>query len=343
MEESSSSVWPMLDFDKFPNGMITGLTLEEINEYLEEDLQREAIAGTSTSKPTNSVHLFSKPTDDESLEKLKMKSIPWGTRQRNSWALALYSKWHSQRELLNDEKFAIPTKDGLLLSNVECLNYWLPKFIFELRKSDGSRYPRNSLISIVAGFNQYFQSNDRHINLFKDDDFRHFRDVLDLACKESSRELTNISKRQADVITRNDEEKMWTLGVLGSDTPKKLIDTLLFLNGLHFALRSGHEHRSLSIKQVRVTEPNDECKFYCLEYTETVSKTNNGGLKSRKLEPKRVKHVDTDSIDNPSRSHALIFLKYINLRPKNASDIFYLSPNQSGSSNWFKVSLYRYR
>jgi len=41
MKESSSSVWPILDFNIFPDNMITGLTLEGIHDYIEKDPQGE--------------------------------------------------------------------------------------------------------------------------------------------------------------------------------------------------------------------------------------------------------------------------------------------------------------
>ena len=333
--------WPILDFDAFPNGMISGLTLSEINECMsihnitpslqEIDETFNSLEGCSTS--------FMSPVSDEQLSAAKRDNIPGGTLQRNNWSIALYIKWYRQRKNLPEEKFPLPSKEELLTVSTECIDYWLAKFIFELRKDDGTRYPRNSLISVIAGLNAFFKTHDRNVNLFADECFKHFRDILDVACKSSSRLIPNAPKRQAEVITHDEEEKMWMLDVLGSDTPEKLIHTLFFLNGLHFALRSGQEHRSLKVSQLKIIPPTPDCQYYSLEYVECVSKTNNGGLKSAKIEPKQVKHIDTNSIDTPCRSHVLLLKKYLERRPNDIDD-FYLTPRKSlkNDNSWYKVS-----
>ena len=184
----------------------------------------------------------------------------------------------------------------LLSSDNSALDYWLAKFIFEVVRQNGTPYRRDNLVSIVAGLNSFFTTNKRYLNLFKDDAFHHFREVLDTACKNSSKAGTSCSTRKAEVISESEEEIMWSQKVLGDKDPETLIQTLLYLNGLRFALKSSQEHRSLTTEQLKVIPPNCNSKYYVIEYTEAVSKTNNannGGLKHRKLDPKKVRHVDT--------------------------------------------------
>ena len=59
-------------------------------------------------------------------------------------------------------------------------------------------------------------------------------------------------------------------------SPQALLDTMIFMSGLYFALRSGQEHRSLRMDQIRLVEPPAGLSF--LLYTENVSKNNPGGL-----------------------------------------------------------------
>ena len=104
-----------------------------------------------------------------------------------------------------------------------------------------------------------------------------------------------------------------------------LLDTMVFYNGLYFALRSGKEHRSLRMNnsQIEVFEQPGERAY--LKYTEDLSKNRQGGLKGRNVKPKIVYHHANQK--NPKRCFVKIFKKYKQLCPdileKNA---FYLQP-----------------
>lgn len=331
--------WPTLDFNKFPNNMISGLTTHEINEAMNQQYTFNELDEYLHVSPKTSQ--FSNATDKQ-IEDASNNLIPKGTKARNKWAVGLYMKWEAQRFSMSgdDQTIPIPKASELKHASLQQLDYWLAKFIFEVVNSNGGRYPRDSLISIVAGINSHLKE-ERSIDLFKQDDFRHFRSILDAACIESSRQGIGICKKQAEVITATEEELLWTKKALGGHTSRALIDTLVFYNGLHFALRSGKEHRDLNIDQIKVKEPNENTEFYVLEYHENVSKTNFGGLKHRRVEPKIVRHVDTMSIRNPERSHALLLKKYLELRPSNSPPAFYLTPITSSSNDqgrWFKTT-----
>ena len=45
-----------------------------------------------------------------------------------------------------------------------------------------------------------------------------------------------IKKRQGEPITIAEENILWEKGVLGEHDPQTLLDTVLFLCGIHFAL-----------------------------------------------------------------------------------------------------------
>ena len=46
-------------------------------------------------------------------------------------------------------------------------------------------------------------------------------------------------------ISNQMEDKMCKEGILGEDTPKKLLDTVFFLIGINFTLHDGEEHKRL--------------------------------------------------------------------------------------------------
>ena len=48
--------------------------------------------------------------------------------------------------------------------------------------------------------------------------------------------------KKAEPLTPEEEELLWEKGLLGKSTPQALVDTILVINGIYLALRSGKEH-----------------------------------------------------------------------------------------------------
>ena len=116
---------------------------------------------------------------------------------------------------------------------------------------------------------------------------------------------------------------MWTLGKLSPNTPQSLLDTMVYMCGLYFVLRSGQEHKYHSVDQIKLVEPADGVPH--LVYTENVSKNNPGGLHNRKLKPKIVIHHA--NLECPSRCLVMFYKAYMSDRPPDLQhNAFYLTP-----------------
>ena len=80
--------------------------------------------------------------------------------------------------------------------------------------------------------------------VFKEPKFKHFQDCLDVEMKR----LTNIgvssTVKQGEPLREDQEQKLWNLGLFGEDSPSVLLNTMVFLIGKNFSLRSGREQRS---------------------------------------------------------------------------------------------------
>ena len=112
---------------------------------------------------------------------------------------------------------------------------------------------------------------------------------------------------------------------MGDHSPSALLNTVFYMSGLYFALRSGKEHRQLrhSLCQIVVIEKVGQTSY--LQYTEDISKNNPGGLKGWKCTPKIIKHFA--NVENPYKCFVRIFKKYNTLCPSNRPlDDFYLKP-----------------
>ena len=208
----------VLDFSVIPNGMISGLTGTEIDALMNE-FEQPGEQETATR--------FSEPQSDKRIQSLKKNSVPVATLRRNQWSLNLFTDWQKQRRehFLPDESFTNELKLQLCEITTPVLDYWLGKFILEVRKRDGSRYPRDSLVSIVAGLNVNIKAQIGPVDIFKGARFAKTQEALDLAMKLSTTEGVGSVKKQAEVITSKDEEKLWS-HTFGDSDPQKLQDTL---------------------------------------------------------------------------------------------------------------------
>ena len=51
-----------------------------------------------------------------------------------------------------------------------------------------------------------------------------------------------LNKAQAQPITKEQENRLWELGLLGDHNAQVLLNTIVYQVGYFFALRSGNEH-----------------------------------------------------------------------------------------------------
>ena len=96
------------------------------------------------------------------------------------------------------------------------------------------------------------------IDFFKDKDFAEFKASLDSEMKRLQSKGLGSKRKQAEPFIVEEENTLWEHGVLGDSTPESLLNTIIHMNGLYFALRSGGEHRNLRHNpcQIEVVEKN---------------------------------------------------------------------------------------
>ena len=156
------------------------------------------------------------------------------------------------------------------------------------------------------------------IDIFKQAGFSRFRMVLDSEIKRLQTSGIGTAQRKAQPITFEDEEILWRKKILGDSTPQSLLDTMLYMNGLYFALRGGKEHRNLRHKpsQIHLIEKPGERPY--LMYVEDVSKNHPGGLKGRKIKPKIVYHHA--NTERPERCFIRLYKLYNSRCPADRPD-----------------------
>ena len=287
-----------------------------------ESAQEPLQTGPSHYATSSSHHMrFAHPKTDEDIQKEREKGVPKATQQDTKYCLNLWEEWRKHRMQISNTNIAPITELAPSM-----LQYWLTRFILEVRKRNGSVYPANTLHHICCGLMRHLrQSGQPEIDFFKDLAFSEFRLSLDAEMKRLQSEGIGSKRKQAEILSEAEENLLWERGFLGERTPQTLLDTMVFCNGLYFALRSGKEHRQLRFHpcQIELVEREGERPY--LKYTEDVSKNHPGGLKGRKVTPKVVFHHA--NIENPQRCFVRLFKRYRELCPKSPpAHAFYLRP-----------------
>ena len=81
--------------------------------------------------------------------------VPKNTSKSTDWAVRVFKAWREQRSEEIDEK----CPDNLLEDpSVDALNFWLARFVVEVRREDGKPYPPATINNILAGLYRYSKS-----------------------------------------------------------------------------------------------------------------------------------------------------------------------------------------
>ena len=268
---------------------------------------------------------FLPPVSEQQLRERVRQRVPRGTAKANSWAFNVWREWASHRNSLvetqQDRHFPVPV-DLVAFSN-EALDYWLSLFVMEVRRRDRSAYPPNSLFQIVAGL-QRFLREERSLSdvvfFSKSSTFGKLRKSLDCRMKELTAAGIGVRVLHADPVTVDDEMQLWRSGVLNTTTSKGLSYAVFFYNCKTFGLRGNTEHRNLDASQF-VLRCDDTGENYVQFYSWN-SKTFQGGLDQRRMQPRIVKQYAVKNDNNLCVYD--VFATYLKMIP--SSGPFYRTP-----------------
>ena len=278
---------------------------------------------------------FAVSMSDKAVEEAKQAAIPKKTKKDTAWCAKIWNDWSSQRNSSSASGEHVPD-----IANMEItqLQRWMSRFVLEIRKTDGTPYPPESIYHIVCGIMRFVRHNGKpEVDFFRDQAFAEFRTVLDAEMKRLKAAGIGSRAHKAEPLTPEEEEMLWDKGVLGDHSPQALLNTVFYQNGVNFALRSGNKHRQLRYKdcQIQVVERPGERPY--LQYVEDVSKNNQGGLRGRKNRSKEVIHHSNE--ENLFRCPVRLFKLYNKLCPKDRPEnAFYLQPLRKFKEDcWFSV------
>lgn len=106
----------------------------------------------------------------------------------------------------------------------------------------GEPYPLNTIYQLIRGLQCQFCDHGRANIKLDNPAFHDFCSSLDGEMKRLNASGEYINKKQAQLITVEQESHLWDLRLLGDHNPQTLLSTTVFQVGLlfFFALRSGN-------------------------------------------------------------------------------------------------------
>lgn len=262
------------------------------------------------------------------------------SKKKAQWAFRVFFNWKVQRNLQGVNDPELRHIGDITEISLPDVTYALKRFILEVRKKDGEYYPSDTLYDLIVSLQMYLHMAGRMVKFFDDPQFQEVTHVSDNQMKFLASQGYTAPREKAQSIEVDDEEKMWTEGVLGDSNPKQLVDTLLYSFGVHFALRAVKEHKSLRVgpRSQFALKFDRQLGLEYLEYTEDSSKNNQGGLRHRRVQ-KKISRAYANKV-NPDRCLIRLYRKYMSLRPKDdrCPQDFYLWPLANPRKDcWYMV------
>ena len=165
--------------------------------------------------------------------KRRRNGVPESTRRDTTYCVRIWNEWCKHRQ--DTSSCNIPPLSAITASE---LQYWLTRFITEVRKKNGVEYPPNTLLHICTGIIRYLRNNGHpSMDIFKDEIFAEFRVTLDAEMKRLTAIGLGSKKRQAEPLSEENEEQLWEKGSLGDHNPVSLLNTIVFMSGALFRLQ----------------------------------------------------------------------------------------------------------
>ena len=193
---------------------------------------------------------FGAPTTPNDLKQVTNHSFSAVTKRKVLWATRIFEQWKCilNYKLKVDKTLTYPELKGMLIHmDLDIMCETLCMFVLEIHKQNGDEYTRETLYEIVLSLQNFLAMNGRTVKLLDNTAFSRLHNTVDNKMKQLSKARIICQKNQAQPISLQQEDFMWRNGILGDNTPEKLVNTVLYLISVHFTLYACDEHKNLKV------------------------------------------------------------------------------------------------
>ena len=179
--------------------------------------------------------VFNAPLPSDKLEDLSHKNFYEETLKKVKWVTKMYHEWHSYMHNNGYETIECDLDDKKTI-NYESLTFALSRFLTKVKKVDGSDFPGKTLYDILICVQFHLETLGFCFKLLTDNNFASGKYTLDNLMKLRTLQGIGVSVKKAQVLTATDEDFLWSIGLLGTENPDTLLNTVVFRIGKGFAL-----------------------------------------------------------------------------------------------------------
>ncbi len=170
--------------------------------------------------------------------KAKLSAIPSKTMADTKYCVNVWQQWCAHISIEYGEEVT-PLKE---ISTQE-LSTKLCLFVFKVRNKTERNFLQIHFFILWLAYNDTSGlKGDRPLTFLRTVSSQNFECAWTEMKRLRNSGLGSKTKK-AQPLSIEEEEILWQRGLLGKSNPQALFDTMVVMNGLYFALRSGKEHR----------------------------------------------------------------------------------------------------
>ena len=125
---------------------------------------------------------YGSPKTKEKVIKARKGGIPQKTQDQNKWVANLWCEWAQYRlqvPFVGEEEKQYELLEDFCKMSTKAMNFWLAKFILEMRRRDGKLYSGETLYQICCGLLRLLKEADRaEVNILSNPVFCQFQASL---------------------------------------------------------------------------------------------------------------------------------------------------------------------
>ncbi|XP_053312419.1 zinc finger MYM-type protein 2 [Spea bombifrons] len=262
-----------------------------------------------------------------------------------SYGINAWKHWTNTQAITRDDlpevhepssTTSVKLKEDLLTHTPGELNSLLSRFVKEIRRPNGESYAPDSIYYLCLGIQEFLSRSSRKDNVFIDPDYQEFGHELNKILKHWQPSILP----DGSIFSRVEEDYLWRVNQLGTQSPMSLLFTLFYFNTKYFNLKTVEQHLRLSFgtvfrrwKNNPLTKENKACLQY--QVSSLCGSDSEGSCGKRKHEDEEPVFEQIENTADPSRCPVKMFEYYLSKSPQNLNqrmDVFYMKPESSASS-----------